>query len=334
MKPLNVLSLFDGMSCGQIALERAGIPVKNYYASEIDKYAIKVTQANYPNTIQLGDITKWREWDLPSINIILAGSPCQGFSFAGKQLEFDDPRSKLFFEFIEILKHYKPKYFFLENVVMSQESNDVISCMLGELYPECVGQKQLFQTGRLEPIQINSALVSAQNRNRLYWTNVLGVEQPEDAKIFVKDITEENPPEYCKLPSGWFKWWNEHKHERLSEQHSAYANLQDKAICMTARQYANWNGNFIYQVPRGNNTNPDMGFDKTPTLTNRSWKDNNIIITPETIRKFSCVECERLQTVEDSYTNHVSSTQRYKMLGNGWTVDVIVHILRGLKVKE
>ena len=150
-KGLNVLSLFDGMSCGQIALERAGIKVNKYYSSEIDKYAIQVTQKNYPDTIQLGDITKWREWGLPKIDLILAGSPCQGFSFAGKQLAFDDDRSKLFFEFVRILEHYNSDYWLLENVKMKKCNQDIITEYMG-----------------VKPIEINSALVSAQNRKRNY----------------------------------------------------------------------------------------------------------------------------------------------------------------------
>lgn len=187
---IKVLSLFDGMSCGRIAFERANIKVASYHASEIDKYAIKVTQANYPDTTQLGSITEWKSWDIENPDIIIGGSPCQGFSFAGKGLNFDDPRSKLFFTFVEILKHYKPKYFLLENVIMKKEHNDVISGILGEIYPECVHQTELFRTGRLEPIEINSALVSAQNRRRLYWTNIPGITQPEDKGILLKDIIE------------------------------------------------------------------------------------------------------------------------------------------------
>jgi len=131
---LNVLSLFDGMSCGQIALNRIGIEYDNYFASEIDKHAIKVTQTNYPNTIQLGDVTKIKGSDLPKIDFLIGGSPCQGFSFAGKQLNFDDPRSQLFFEFVRILKECKPKYFLLENVKMKREYEDIISDALG-VYP-------------------------------------------------------------------------------------------------------------------------------------------------------------------------------------------------------
>lgn len=171
---MNVLSLFDGMSCGQIALNRADIPYSNYYASEIDKYAIKVTQHNYPNTIQLGDVTEVKSSDLPQIDLLIGGSPCQGFSFAGKQLNFDDPRSKLFFEFVRLLKECKPKFFLLENVKMKKEYQDVISEHLG-----------------VEPIEINSALVSAQNRKRLYWTNIPFDKNIEDKGILLKDIVHE-----------------------------------------------------------------------------------------------------------------------------------------------
>ena len=151
MNDINVLSLFDGMSCGQIALDKLGIKIKNYFASEIDKYAIKVTQSNYPNTIQLGDIKKIKGNDLPKIDLLIGGSPCQGFSFAGKGLNFNDSRSNLFFEFVRLLKECKPKYFLLENVKMKKEYQLIISKYLG-----------------VKPIEINSSLLSAQNRKRLY----------------------------------------------------------------------------------------------------------------------------------------------------------------------
>ena len=152
---MNVLSLFDGMSCARIALERLGVQVDNYYACEIDKYAIQVSTANYPDIQQIGDITAIKADDYPNIDLLIGGSPCQGFSFAGKQLAFDDPRSKLFFEFVRVLREVKPKYFLLENVRMKQEYQDVISEHLG-----------------VKPIKINSALFSAQSRNRFYWTNI------------------------------------------------------------------------------------------------------------------------------------------------------------------
>lgn len=183
---MNILSLFDGMSCGRIALERVGIEVINYYASELDKYAIKVTQANWPETIQLGDVTKWREWDIDwsSIDLLIGGSPCQGFSFAGKQLAFDDPRSKLFFVYVDILNHIKwirkiagksELKFMLENVKMKKDFLNVISEKLG-----------------VQPVFINSALVSAQNRQRYYWAN-WNFDQPEDKGIMLVDILENEP---------------------------------------------------------------------------------------------------------------------------------------------
>ena len=173
MRVRNVLSLFDGISCGRVALERAGIEYENYYASEIDKFPIKVAQDNFPDTIQLGDVKGWREWDLAEIDLIIGGSPCQGFSFAGKQLNFDDPRSKLFFDFVDILTHYQPKYFILENVVMKKEFEAVITEYMG-----------------VEPILINSSLVSAQKRKRLYWTNIPNIAMPDDREITWGDVRE------------------------------------------------------------------------------------------------------------------------------------------------
>ena len=171
---MKVLSLFDGISCGRLALDRAGIPVEKYYASEIDKYAIQIAQKNYPDTIQIGDVTKLNYLELLDIDLVIGGSPCQGFSFAGKQLNFNDPRSKLFFEFVRAVKTIKPKYFLLENVKMKQEFQDIISEQLG-----------------VRPIEINSSLVSAQNRKRLYWTNIPNVTVPADKGILLKDILHE-----------------------------------------------------------------------------------------------------------------------------------------------
>jgi len=264
---INVLSLFDGMSCGQLALQRIGIEDYQYYASEIDKYAIKVTQQNFPETIQLGDIQTVNVDSLPAIDLLMAGSPCQGFSFAGKQLAFDDPRSKLFFEFVRILRECKPKYFLLENVRMKQKYLDIIS--------EHVGVK---------PILINSALVSAQNRQRYYWTNIPNVVQPVDKGLILSDIIE-----------------NDDTVDR------------SKAHCLDANYYKGGNLNSYFNKHRRQ-------------LVFCSAIDKKI-----TYRKLTPVECERLQTVPDNYTAGVSNTQRYKMLGNGWTVDVIAHILQGIK---
>jgi DNA (cytosine-5)-methyltransferase 3A len=194
MGGLVVLSLFDGMSCGQLALKKAGIKVKQYYAAEIDKYAIQVTQANFPDTIQLGDVTKVFAKDLPKIDLLIGGSPCQGFSFAGKGLNFEDPRSKLFFEFVRLRKECNPKWFFLENVRMKYEHELVISKFMG-----------------VEPIEINSALLSAQNRQRLYWTNINekpyglfgelkpDIPQPKDKGMLLKHILETDVSDKYRL---------------------------------------------------------------------------------------------------------------------------------------
>ena len=173
MDGINVLSLFDGMSCGRIALQRAGIKVENYFASEIDKYAIQVAKHNYPNTKHIGSVVDVKGSDLPQIDLLIGGSPCQGFSFAGKQLNFDDPRSKLFFEFVRLKNECNPTYFLLENVKMKKEFQDIISEQLG-----------------VKPILINSSLVSAQNRERLYWTNIPIQGLPDDKGLFLKDVIE------------------------------------------------------------------------------------------------------------------------------------------------
>ena len=186
MKPLNVLSLFDGMACGLVALKRAGIPVENYYASEIDKYAVQIAMKNHPEIQQLGDVKGWKEWNLPRIDLVMGGSPCQGFSVAGKGLNFDDPRSRLFFDFVDIRNHYgkiNPDLkFLLENVRMKKEWRDVITEYMG-----------------VEPVEINSALVSAQNRKRLYWAN-WNIEQPEDRGLVLADILEDGDVDRDRLP--------------------------------------------------------------------------------------------------------------------------------------
>jgi len=287
---MNVLSLFDGMSCGQIALNRLGVNVENYYASEIDKYAIKVTQKNYPNTIQLGDIKDIKGEDLPKIDLLLAGSPCQGFSFAGKQLAFDDPRSALFFEFIRLLKEVKPKYFLLENVRMKKEYLDVITDLVG-----------------VEPILINSALVSAQNRQRYYWTNLPIASQPEDKGLVLKDILDPSATNFLSKTTAM-----------RSRTQRNVKETTDKANALTATAYKGSQSNGV-TVVKG---------DKLRLVINDDLveidKDSEIwrVLTP--------LECERLQTVPDNYTEGVSNTQRYKMIGNGWTVDVICHILKGV----
>jgi DNA-cytosine methyltransferase len=340
-KGLNVLSVFDGMSCGQIALNRAGIPYEKYYASEIDKHAIKVTQHNYPDTIQLGSVIDVKGQDLPKIDLLIGGSPCQGFSFAGKQLNFNDPRSKLFFEFVRLKNELKPKYFLLENVKMKKEYQDVITEHLG-----------------VEPIEINSNLLSAQNRKRLYWTNIPGVTIPNDKGILLKDVVHENESIDTALSGNYAEWF-----EILSEyivpfdktlqildkevqrgkvgyfRKDSQANrvyyIHDKAITLTgeAGGGAAKMGQYLFgcitpdRVEKRQNGQRFNDGKKFYTLTTQ---DKHGVLIEGYIRKLTPIECERLQTVPDNYSAVASNSQRYKMLGNGWTVDVIAHIFNGL----
>ena len=477
---MNVLSLFDGMSCGMIALDRLGIKVDNYYASEIDKYAIQVSQANYPDIIQVGDITKLDLSTLPKIDLVMGGSPCQGFSFAGKQLAFDDPRSALFFEFVKCVDTLKPKYFLLENVRMKKEYLDIISEYMG-----------------VEPIFINSSLVSAQSRQRYYWTNIPGIEQPEERGIVLRDILEDQVgsehyvgdnmqknykggnqlnPNYksqantihnsdkksgtiCAGTHGYANGYvgDKHKPVKQTERNARHLKqLDDKSLCMTASMYKGAGNNGMTLVPQKlvddtsdlpnkssvikanyyksskanfeNDTTKGGKFsatgipqklvddisdlpEKSQTIKSQyyksskanferegtfhatgipqklvsdkpqhigtavdvkaaayrarsvdengkrvAWKDtkpkqmlelrkdeksnsvtsvqkDNVLTQDEVYwRKLTPLECERLQTVPDNYTNHVSNTQRYKMLGNGWTIEVIAHILQNMEI--
>jgi DNA-cytosine methyltransferase len=478
-KKLNVLSLFDGMSGTQMALYNSGIAVDKYYASEIDKYAIKITQKNFPDTIQLGDVKDIKGKDLPEIDLVVAGSPCQGFSFAGKQLAFDDPRSALFFEFIRILREVKPKYFLLENVRMKKEFQDVISEQISSVYPEYTSGG-LFS---IEPILINSALVSAQNRQRLYWTNIPNIEQPEDLGIVLRDVLEDSfvadrDKSYC-IDANYYKGGNPKNYFEKSRRQLVFDKEFDKMTTKDGKSYAltatyqgavAWNSiekkqrtmiptydtpkqvgvaadlkgyDIIKRVYSENGKSPTLttmggghrepkvavtsyrevrtkeakeerkrirketGKDHTPfrakelvpredgkvgTLTPSLNKDHTISVksmtevrTPEankirrehkkktgkdwsprhmrhlverkddksntitantskqhtiqieqeeelTWRKLTPLECERLQTFPDNYTEGVSNTQRYKMLGNGFTVRVIEHILKNMEI--
>jgi len=263
---MNVLSLFDGMACGRIALERCGYNVTNYFASEIDKYAMKVAKANYPDIQHLGDVRSVITDGLPEIDLLIGGSPCQGFSFAGRHLNFEDQRSRLFFEYVRILEETQPRYFLLENVRMSKESERVISEFL-----DC------------EPVTINSNLVSAQNRHRLYWTNIPVDGLPDDKGIKLADIIESGNVD------------------------------RDKAHCIDANYW------------KGGNLKSYFEKNRRQLVFGQSVDD---------YRKLSPIECERLQTVPDNYTAHVSNTQRYKMLGNGWTVDVVAHILKNIEIDD
>lgn len=295
---MNILSLFDGMSCGQIALNRVGIKYDNYFASEIDKHAIKVTQHNYPNTVQLGSVVDVNGEDLPKIDLMFGGSPCQSFSFAGKRngmstvdnieittleqylnlkehgFEFNG-QSYLFWEYVRILHEVKPKYFLLENVKMAKKWKDVISKTLGT-----------------QPIEINSNLVSAQNRQRLYWTNI---------------PTDDKP---CKLRAVIEN--GNYKPSTIAYKHGKKFVKFTGSKFMTLTTYC--------KNPNG--------------LGRPFWSENEFFINQpfdySKVMSLSPNECERLQTVPENYTNVVSDSQRYRMLGNGWTVDVIAHIFKSI----
>ena len=294
---MNVLSLFDGMSCGQVALHRAGIHVDNYYASEIDKYAIDVAKNNWPNTIHMGDVSKIKGTDFNHpIDLLIGGSPCQGFSMAGKGLNFEDSRSVLFFEFVRLLNELKPKHFMLENVKMNPESIKVINWYLG-----------------VEPIAIDSSLVSAQSRKRLYWTNIPSVEQPRDKGINLIEILEKLPD--CPIGVGVRK---KSCCIRVGGRNSPYG----------AKQI--WDSPFQKISRKGKVKLSNLKSSCLLSSSGGNHSDMDLIHTEFITRRYSITECERLQTLPDGYTEGVSNTQRYKMLGNGWTVDVIAHILKNI----
>ena len=370
---MNVLSLFDGMSCGQLALERAGVEVDNYFACEIDKYAIQVAQKNFPDTFQWGDVTQIKMPTRGSIDLLMGGSPCQGFSFAGGQLAFDDPRSKLFFEFVKVKDAVKPKYFLLENVKMKQEFQDVITDYMG-----------------VEPIEINSSLFSAQSRRRLYWTNIPVDMNIKDKGLVLKDILQEDhgePPVPINERNA-----RHHKHpyqKALCTTATMYKGAGNNGMTIVdrlipvgmAEEYAHYNYRATKEVYHMNGKAPTLltmqGGNREPKVATYSAKGGRIVnrrldadgvrkdyqmdlpLTPQvdireddktnclttvqkdnvvvegmTWRKLTPIECERLQTLPDNYTEGVSKTQRYKMIGNGWTVDVIAHILKGMEIEK
>lgn len=283
---ITVLSLFDGISCGKLALERAGIKVDKYYASEIDQFAMQVSKNNYPDIIQLGDVTAWRNWDIDwsKIDLLIGGSPCQGFSVAGKQLNFNDDRSKLFFEYVDILNHIKsenPKVkFLLENVRMKKEYQDVISSYLGTA-----------------PIKINSSLVSAANRNRLYWTN-FEFDIPADRNVTFDDINDHSQNwlsnDYINKVSKW-------KAQQDPIKNTTYIGTNSKLPCLTARGY------------------------------NQSHSGMILISDGIRYRYLSNAEAELAMTLPVGYIDGISDRERAKCIGNGWTVDVIAHIFTYLK---
>lgn len=275
---MKILSLFDGISCGMVALERAGIHVEKYIAYEIDANAIKISKKNYPEIEHRGSVVGADFKDYEGYDLVIGGSPCQGFSFAGKRLNFDDERSRLFFEFVRALKEVKPRFFLLENVVMKKEWKDVITKIMG-----------------VEPILINSNLVSAQNRQRLYWTNIPNVTIPVNKGIVLSDILCEDNGE----------------HSLSAKHYNAFL-----------KSYPNW-----CDSPINGKSKPLLAsYYKQPPHCPYVKSDKS----ESGYRMLSPVECERLQTLPDGYTEGVSKCARYKALGNGWTVDVIAHIFSSI----
>lgn len=296
---MNVLSLFDGISCGMLALERVGVNVEKYFASEIDAHAEGVSQHNFPNIIRLGDVNNYKEWDLPEIDLLIGGSPCQDLSIAKANREgLNGERSGLFWKYVECLKKFKPKYFLLENNnSMPKEDKDTISEILG-----------------IEPILINSALVSAQLRKRLYWTNIPGVELPKDKEISLSEIIESGVVD------------------------------REKSLCLT-RRYAGFNGSQDYFRHRYFGKSFGQAVfegNATPAEHKQAYKDfgrYSGIEIDGTMRQMTHNECEKLQTLPLDYTKYelvggeIKETPkgaRYEMIGNGWTVDVIAHIFTHL----
>lgn len=312
---MKVLSLFDGISGGQIALNRLGVNIEKYYASEIDKFSMMITNKNYPNTIQLGDITKITVEDikkLGKIDLVLAGSPCQGFSNNGKHLNFEDPKSKLFFNFVKILEYVKEANndvkFLLENVVMRKEWEHTITKYMN-----------------VKPLKINSKLLSAQNRNRLYWTNIEGVEMPVDKKIMLSDIVEDVELEDFTL-RGNLKISNQFNHDHKKLIDVVNGEVRIKQVCKLGYIVANENDGI------------NLGYPKSQTRRGRVIKGKSScldtlckvgVYNNNSIRYFTMSELEKLQTLPTDYTKveGVSDNARKKAIGNGWTIDVISHIL-------
>lgn len=318
---MKVLSLFDGISCGMVALERSGIPVDRYVAYEIDQYAIKVSKKNYPQIEHFGDVTTADFKQYKGFDLLIGGSPCQDLSIANQKGKgLNGERSGLFWEYFRALNIIKPKYFLLENVAsMKKQDKEKITEMLG-----------------VEPIMINSALVSAQQRKRLYWTNIPNIRQPEDKKIFLKDILEDPDIVPCALRTRK-DYTGSYKRLEIKKDGKANAITSvgtDSMYCKPIRLgYFNsaGQGDRVYSVEaKSVSLSANGGGLGTKTgLYRIDLPDGDYIV-----RKLSPIECERLQTLPDNYTSCIPDTKRIKACGNGWTVDVISHIFSFLKTEE
>lgn len=393
-----VLSLFDGCSGGgRFALERLGVKIDKYFASEIERMPIGVSRYNFPDIIQIGDVTKVRyengilytetgDYEVPKIDLVMGGSPCQGFSFAGKQLNFSDPRSSLFFEWLRLCHEICPKYYFLENVKMKKEYQDAISELIG-----------------VEPYFLDSNLVSAQNRKRLYWTNIEGYIQPQDKGVLLKDIIHETNREVLaeniinfnvnpsgKGMNGTVRCINNDKSstlttnkgesQKISVPISKYIVPFDKTLQIIEKEVERGKVGFFRKDSQANRVyfihgkavtlcgDAGGGAAKmgqylfgcvTPDIVNKNQngqrfndgkkfytltaRDNHGVLIEGYIRKLTPIECERLQTMPDDSTKYaiikghkteVSKSQRYKMLGNGWTIDAICHFFSYMRFDD
>lgn len=355
-RPINVLSLFGGIECALVALQKNGVQVDRYFSSEVDRYAIQITQKNHPEVHHIGDVRNIHgdeKQEKPQyifvtddkgtitshftggIDLLIGGSPCQDLSIAkANRKGLDGDRSSLFWEYVRVLRETKPKWFILENVAsMPQEAKDIITKEMG-----------------VEPIMINAALVSAQNRKRLFWTNIPNVTLPEDRGIYLKDIildgTTEDLKSLCITATYSRKSESDYRKRGTGQMiqignigtnaqaHRVYS-PEGKSCTLSALgggQGAK-TGLYITQRPRGKN-NGNNHHEKSPTVTSSRFEQNNHLQDGEMLRKLHPIECERLQGLPDNYTEGVSNTQRYKMIGNGFNVDVIAHILTFIPVHD
>lgn len=332
---MRVLSLFDGISCGRVALDRAGISVDEYHAWEIEPNAIQISRNNYPGIQQHGDVTTADFNEYRGADLVIGGSPCQGFSIAGKQLNFEDPRSRLYFEFERALEEVRPRWFLLENVKMKKEYADIITERLG-----------------VQPVEINSNRLSAQNRKRLYWTNIPIKGTPDDLGILLADIVHENEPGFAgnldpyKVPFtkalkildkevytgkiGYF---------RKDSQANRVYSIHGKAVTLTGESGggAAKMGQYLFGCltpDRENKRQQGQRFNTGEKFYTLTAQDKHGILIDGYIRKLTPVECERLQTLRDGYTEGIPETKRYQCLGNAWTVDVVAWILSHIPAEE
>ena len=320
------------MSCGRLALKKLGIEPELYMASEVDRNAIKVAQSNFPATKHIGDVTKVRGKDLPRPDVLIGGSPCQGFSFAGNQLNFQHPESKLFFEYARLLEECSPRFYLLENVVMKKEYEDIISGILGT-----------------KPILINSNLLSAQNRKRLYWTNIEGIEQPENKNIGWGSVRQSGEKAHKHFYTHKAMQWLANESIKKGRPLTVHRN-DEKMQMLEANHHKKYSSQRFFAVADDDpgldqtkfpvygekNTDPgplNIRLESGVLIATKNGKDHEVTRKGDlpsgrfALRYVTPTECERLQTVPEGCTASVSDTQRYRMLGNGWTVDVVKHIL-------